>query len=245
MKCVILCAGYATRLYPLTLNIPKALLPIGNKPLLNYIIEKINSIEDIDEIFIVSNDCFYFNFIDWKNSLNSEKNIKIINGGTKSNEDRLGGVGDLWFVIEKENIGEDFLLILGDNFFDLDLKEILDFYEKIGKDLIGFYDIGNLNEAKIFGVMKISPENNKILSFEEKPVQPKSTLISTGIYVYSKDTINKIKNYMKTDNSKEGPGHLIPYLLEHQDLYGFPLEGNWYDIGSKDVYEEVNKLFGK
>lgn len=240
MKCVILCAGYATRLYPLTLNTPKSLLEVKEKPLLNYIVDNVLNVKDVNEIFVITNDKFYNNFVEWRDEFYSDENIAIINDKTKSNEDRLGGLGDLKLVLDTEEINDDLILLLGDNFYDLDLNKIVDFFNEVGKNVIGLYDIRNISNAKNFGVLEIDSDG-KIVSFNEKPVKPNSTLVSTGIYIYSKEELDKIYCYMKTGKSREGPGYLIPYFLEYQDVYGFVLDGFWHDIGSKEVYEEVNR----
>lgn len=239
MKVIILCAGYATRMYPLTENKAKSLLHVGGKPILDYIIEKIPS--DLGEIIVVSTGKFYKDFLGW--SVKYGEKVKILNDESKSNETRLGGIGDLWLAIEKEKIDDDILVILGDNIFDFDLGKVIDFFEKIKRDVIVLHDVKNLEEAKKFGVLNI--KDDKIISFEEKPQNPKSTFISTGIYIFSKDTVKKIKNYLGEGNSNDGPGYLIPYLMKTQDIYALPLEGEWYDIGSKETYEKVNRLWGK
>lgn len=239
MKAIILCAGYATRLYPLTLDKPKPLLPIKGKPLLNYTIEKLEKVPDINEIFIVTNDKFYNSFLEWVQSLNSSK-IKIVNDQTKSNEDRLGGLGDLNLVLEKENIDDDLMVIAGDNLFESDLNEIVGFFKEKRQNVIGLYDFGDISKAGNFGVLEIDSDN-KIVSYEEKPENPKSSLISTAVYLYTKEELGKIREYMKTDLPKEGPGYLIPYFMKSQDVYGFVFEGKWWDIGSKETYEEVNQ----
>jgi len=239
MKVIILCAGYATRMYPLTEKKAKALLPIGGKPILDHIIEKIPS--DLGEIIVISNDKFYEDFLNW--SMKYGERVKVLNDKSESNEKRLGGIGDLWFAIEEEKIDEDILVILGDNVFDFDLKKVIDFFEEIKKDVVVLHDIKDLEEAKKFGVLKI--KDNKIISFEEKPENPKSTFVSTGIYIFSERTIKKIKAYLDSGNLSDGPGYLIPYLMKTEDVYALPLEGAWYDIGSKETYEEVNSLWGK
>jgi glucose-1-phosphate thymidylyltransferase len=239
MKGIILCAGYATRLYPLTLKTPKPLLEIKGKPLLNYLLDNVFNVPCIDEVFIVTNNKFYDNFVEWKEKSYNNEKIVIVNDETKSNEDRLGGLGDLKLVLNTEEIDDDLILLLGDNLFDFDLNKIVNFFKEKNKNVIGLYDIKDISNAKNFGVLKIDDEK-KIVSFNEKPQNPDSTLISTGIYIYSKDELKKIDDYMKTNKPKEGPGYLIPYFLESQDVYGFVIDGKWYDIGSKEVYEEVN-----
>ena len=239
MKVIILCAGYSTRMYPLTKRKAKPLLPIGGRPILDHIIEKIPS--DLEEIIVVSNDKFYKDFLSW--SMKYENKVKVLNDGSTSNETRLGGIGDLWLAIEKEKIDDDILLILGDNIFDFDLKKIVDFFGKMKKDVVVLHDVKDLEEAKKFGVVSI--KNNKIISFEEKPQNPKSTLISTGIYIFSKDTVKKIKEYLEEGNSNDGPGYLIHYLIKTQDVYALLLDGFWYDIGSKETYEKINRSWGK
>ncbi len=238
MKCVILCAGYATRLYPLTLNRPKALLPIKNKPLLNYLLDKINLIEEIDEVFIITNNKFYEFFLEWAKHLNFNKKLKVINDKTKTNEDRLGGLGDLKFVLDKEKIKENLIVLAGDILFDFNLEEIINFFKTKNKNTLGLYDIKDISKAGNFGILEIN-ENNRITSFEEKPANPKSTLVSTAIYLYTKKELNNIEEYMKTDKPKEGLGYLVPYFMNSQEVYGYVLEGNWDDIGNKEVYEKL------
>ena len=239
MKAIVLCAGYATRLYPLTLDKPKSLLDISGKPLLNYIIEKIEKISDVDEIFIVSNDKFHKQFLDWLNDYEniSTKKIHIINDGTTSNENRIGGVGDLDLVVRKEKINDDLLIVLGDNLFDFDLNDITYFFKKIKGITVGTYDLKDMEQAKNFGVFEI--KNNKLISFEEKPQNPKSTTISTGVYLFPKKDLIKIEEYMKTDKPKDGPGYLILDFFNSQNIHAFEFKGKWLDIGTKEIYEEA------
>ncbi|MBI2043530.1 nucleotidyltransferase family protein [Candidatus Pacearchaeota archaeon] len=242
MKAVILCAGFATRLYPLTLDKPKSLLEISGKPLLNYIVEKIEKINEINEISIVTNEKFLSQFEKWlqENTKKFEKKIKIINDGTKTNETRLGGIGDLDFAIKKEKINEDLLVVLGDNLFDFDLISFLEFFKKKNEVCIGVYDLKNKEKVRQLGVLEI--KNQKLISFEEKPQNPKSTIISTGIYFFPGKNLKKISDYMKTDKPKDGPGYLILNLLNSQDIHVFEFRGKWFDIGTKEIYEKVKDM---
>jgi len=244
MKCIILAAGYATRLYPLTLEKPKALLPVGDRPILDYILDKVCELEEIDEIIIVSNAKFYSNFFDYVNSRSFSKVVKVLNDGTISNEARLGGIGNLLFAIEKENINDDLLVLLGDNLFDSSLGGIKDLFLNKGKCVLGLFKVDNFEEAKKFGVVEIN-DSNKILSFEEKPENPKSTLISTGIYFIPLKKIKEIKEYLEKGFSKEGVGFFFEWMLKRDEVYGRDIEGKWYDIGSKETYDEVNREWGR
>ena len=237
MKAIVLCAGYATRLYPLTLNKPKALLEIKGKPILDYIIDKIEEVGDADEIFIAINNRFYNDFLKWKNSRTFRKKIFIVNDMTISNEGRLGGIGDLNFVISGKKINDDILVVLGDNYFEFDLNDVVDFFKKRNGCVLAIKDVGSLEEAKGFGVVKA--EDGKIISFVEKPEKPDSSFVSTGIYIFPKKDIILIKEYMKTELPKDGPGFLIHHFLKSQDVFAFPLNGFWHDIGDVKTYEKL------
>lgn len=242
MKCVILCGGYATRLHPISLNKAKSLLEIKGKPILDYIMDNVSQVSEVDEVFIVTNEKFHRDFDSWLDSRNFSKKVIVLNDKTTSNEDRLGGIGDLWFAIEQGNISEDLLLILGDNYFDFDLNDIVSFFKKNNNRVFGLVGVDSLEEAKRFGVMEIDSENSgKILSFEEKPEKPKSTHISAGVYIFGKDDLRIIGEYMKTELPKDGPGYLVRYFLEKSGGLGFPLKGFWYDIGNLEVYKKVNE----
>ena len=236
MKCVILCAGYATRLYPLTLNKPKALLEIRGKPLLTDIVERI--LNEIEKIYIVSNDKFYYNFVWWLENLKSEfkEKIEIINDETSTNENRLGGIGDLNFVIESKQIDDDILVILGDNYFNFNLDNFINFFKKVGGTVLGVVSLDK-EQAKSFGVVEIA--DDKISSFEEKPENPKSNLVSTGLYIFTKEDLKEIKEYMKTNLNKDGPGYLIKYFVGIKNVYAYKFDGWWIDIGSIEEYEKI------
>ena len=241
MKAIILCAGYATRLHPLTLDCPKHLLEINNKPILEFIYDKINKISCIDEIIIVTNNKFYSHFKDWADLV--DKNIQVINDNTNNNDERLGGIGDLHFVINKTKINDDLLIILGDNFFEFDLKKFVDFAIKIKEVVLGGYEIGDLEEAKRFGVLKLNEDGRTLVDFQEKPENPSSSLISTGIYFFPKKEIKLIQDYMRTNENKDGPGYLIKYLYPRQNVFVYVFKEPWYDIGSLEQYKFLQEKY--
>lgn len=238
MKAVILAAGYATRLYPLTLDKPKALLEIHGKPLLNYIIHNLEE-TNVSEIYIITNEKFYLQFVWWLNQNKFNKKIEIINDETNSNETRLGGIGDLKLAILEKEIDDDILVILGDNLFDFSLKELTTKFNKTNKTVLGVYDIKSLMDAKRFGVVGVSAD--RIVSFKEKPENPESSLISTGIYLFSKKDIQLLPEYLNSGGKKDAFGSFIEYLTPRTEVYAATFDGRWFDIGSIEVYAKVSK----
>ncbi len=244
MDCVILAAGYATRLYPLTLNFPKALLDVGGKPIMTRIVEKIALLKDLKNIYIVTNHKFYQNFVEWKNNSFFRINVEIVDDGTLSNDDRLGAIGDLNFVKTKKDISGDTLVIAGDNLFDFDMVKFIDFAKskKPAASLIA-YDVKNIEDAKRYGVVLID-EAKKVILFEEKPKEPKSSLIGTGIYFLPDDAIKRIQEYLDCCSKKsDAIGFYLKWLSENHGVYGHDFGGDWFDIGDIEVYNKVKEKY--
>lgn len=240
MKALILAAGYATRLYPLTKDKPKPLLSVGGKPIIEYIIDKINAVAAVDTIYIVTNDKFYRHFQEWSAVAESRADIEIINDGTKNEDDRLGAIGDIDFVIRNKSIVDDLLIVAGDNLFDFSLSSFIDF---CGKDNVGVvsYDIGDLEMAKKYGVIAID-ENKQITSFEEKPCTPKSTLVSMGIYCFPASYVSLIDKYLNSDDAKsDEPGNYICWLTKNSKVLSYVWSGKWFDIGDFKSLEKADK----
>ncbi len=243
MKAIILAAGYATRLYPLTLKKPKALLEINGKPLIEQAIEKIP--EEIDEIYIITNSKFIGNFQNWLQNFSRDnsrsKKLKLIDDGSTDNSKRLGGIGDMDFVINKAG-ADDMLVIASDNLFDFKLEGALEFFKNSEKDMIIVYDVKSREQAKKFGVVSVDTQK-KIKEFFEKPENPKTTLVSTGIYFFTENSLALLKDYLQEGNSTEGPGYFVKWLAKRKDVCGFSVEGKWFDIGSIESYEEAKKVW--
>lgn len=237
MKAVILAAGYATRLYPLTLDKPKALLSIAGKPIIEHLIQKIP--EEIKDICIITNSKFKRDFDEWLKNFSCGKNLRLIDDGSADNSNRLGSIGDMNLVINK--IGaDDMLVIASDNIFDFKLEEAFEFFRNNRKDLVVIYDIKSKDEARKFGVVELD-KNKKIKEFLEKPEKPKTTLASTGIYFFTKDSILLLKDYLEEGNSREGPGYFVKWLARKKEVCGFMLKGRWHDIGTIEDYEKAKK----
>lgn len=244
MKAIILAAGYATRLYPLTINKPKALLTINEKPIINYIVEQINTIDVIDEIYVVTNHKFINSFSDWQNEIESRAKITVLDDGTTSEQDRKGAIGDIAFVIQKMNINDELLVIAGDNFFTYPLKNYYDFYKQKDKDCVCVKIWHDEKTLKNFGIALLD-QNSKVLNIEEKPESPKSNTVVFAMYLYQKDTIPLFEKYLLQGNNPDAPGNFPAWLYKQKEVYAYTFEGECYDIGTPESYQEVQALFQK
>lgn len=238
MIAIILAAGYATRLYPLTKNKAKPLLEVGGKPAVEHTRKKIEPFAD--RIVIVTNNKFYRDFLKYAEG----KNIEVLNDLTTSNENRLGGIGDLHYAIEKLNLDDDLFVIAGDNLFEFSVKDFINFFKQKQSAVIALKDIIDFEEARLFGTASIN-EKNKIISFGEKLKHATSGLIATACYIFPKEYTGYIKNYMNTDNNKDGPGFLIKHFYPKKAIYGFVFSEDWFDIGSLEGYERAKKKYNK
>jgi glucose-1-phosphate thymidylyltransferase len=244
MQAIILAAGYATRLYPLTLNRPKPLLDVGGRPMIEYIIEKIEEVGEIGEINVVTNQKFYNSFREWQSHLMSKKTIRIINDQTTSNEDRLGAIGDVLFVIDKKKIQEDILVVAGDNLFDFSLQDVMEVYRSKRADCIALFDVGDKELAKQYGIVEIDSDG-KVVGFYEKPHEPPSTLCSTGVYVFTRSTVSDIRRYVNEGGDRDKTGHFVEWLFKKRPVYSYVSKKRWYDIGSFSQLEEARNAYKK
>ena len=243
MKAMILAAGYATRLYPLTLDRPKALLPINGKPIIDYIIDELNEICHIDRIYVITNELFAKDFYDWEQNLQSAIPVEVVSDNTTSESDKLGAIGDMWFCINKKNIAEDTIIIAGDNFFSFALKDFYEFYNIHKKDCVCVEEINDKEKLSGFAVALLDyTKNNKIVDLVEKPPAPKSNIAVFAIYMYKKETIALVENYLKDGNKPDSPGHFVEWLYKRQDVLGYKVKGNCFDIGTLAGYEQVQEL---
>lgn len=243
MKALLVCAGYAVRLFPLTENNPKPLLVVGGKPILEHIIDKVEKAHIVDEIIITTNNKYTLRFLDWKKQFVSKVPIRIINNGTLSPQDALGAVGDIHFALKNANIHDDVLIIAGDNLFEFDLRKFVTF--KLGHSKVALFDAKDKSIlANKFGVAQIDKEH-KIIDFEEKPTNPKSTLGATMCYIIKKEDIPKYEHYVKEGNDVKNSGSFFTYLIQKVPVYGFRFTEPWFDIGTLESLEEADKKYSE
>lgn len=243
MKAIILCAGYATRLYPLTENQPKPLLTVGRKPILEWILERVEKIRGIDGVYIVSNQKFSGHFEQWAAGAKYPWPVEVVNDRTTSNETRLGAIGDLAYVIRTRKLDPcDLLVIAGDNFFDFDLVSFTEFGKaKRPHGIIAVYDVEDKELAKRYGLVK-TDAGGKILEFQEKPAQPTTTLASSGIYWLPREIWSLLDTYIAGGHNTDQPGHYMRWLAENSGLFAFSLKGKWLDIGDLASYQKANAI---
>ena len=242
MKCILLAAGYATRLYPLTKDKPKALLELGNKTILDRIMDKIEEIDRIDDVYVVTNHRFADIFSEWAKGYGGSKKVKVLDDGTTDNDNRLGAIGDMNFVIENENIDDELFVLASDVIFDFSLKGLFDLYDECKANVISASYVEDIETLRTMGVLKLS-DDDKVIEFEEKPQEPKSHYGVPPFYLYKKETIDLIKQYLAEGNNSDAPGYLIPWLIEHTDVYAYKFDERIIDIGIPSAYYEACEIY--
>ncbi len=244
MKAIILAAGYATRLYPLTLHTPKALLPINQKAIIDYIVEELNTIQEIDAIYVVTNHRFAADFEAWAKTAPGKTPIEVIDDGTTDDTNKKGAVGDIGFVIEQKQIDDELLVIAGDNFFTYSLRDYVNYYREKGHDCVCVKKWPNPEELKQFGVALLDADG-KVLDIEEKPAQPKSDTAVFATYLYKQDTVPLFAEYLAAGNNPDAPGNFPAWLYRRKDVYAYTFSGECYDIGTPESYREVCRMYEK
>lgn len=246
MKVILLCAGYATRLYPLTENQPKPILPIAARPILEYILERVQTIHGVDAVLIATNHKFAPHFQNWSARKGKDYPwpVIVVDDQTTSNDDRLGAIGDLDYVLKKKHIGrEDLLVVAGDNLFDFDLRYFVEAAEKKRPSaVIAVFDVGDRVLAQQYGIVKLS-EEGQVADFLEKPKNPPTTLASCGIYWLPHETRVLLDRYLSERHNADQPGHYMRWLAQTDRLFAVPLKGCWYDIGDLASYQKANAQF--
>lgn len=239
MKCLILAAGYATRLYPLTENFPKPLLTVGDKTILDWLIDDIKTAGMVDEFIVISNHKFAHHFDEWAEN---KSEVTIVDDGTSSNETRLGAVKDIQFAINQLDIDDDMLVIAGDNVLDFSLTRFLAYAkEKNNSCIMRYYEPDKLKLTKC-GVVTID-ENDKIVEMAEKPAEPKSHWCCPPFYYYTKSDAKLIQKGIDSGCGVDAPGSYIAWLCTQVPVYAMEMPGKRYDIGNLESYEKVQKEY--
>ena len=235
MKAVILAAGYATRLYPLTLDRPKHLLELGGKPVLDHLLERL-PLSQLDATYVVTNAKFAERFREW--SRGRSEPFEVMDDGTTSEDDRLGAIGDLQLAISSRGIDDDLLVAAGDSLFTERLDGLVSFARERQGSATAVYDVGSLEVVKRMSAVRLD-ENDRVVAFQEKPEHPQSTLGGIALYVYTRDTLPLVSRYLEEGNNPDQPGRLLEWLYPRVPVYGWRVPGLWFDIGTPESLAEA------
>ncbi|MBN2331305.1 MAG: nucleotidyltransferase family protein [Candidatus Aenigmarchaeota archaeon] len=244
MHAVVLAGGFARRLWPLTKDLPKPLLSVGGRPIIGYILDKLGEIEEIDRIFISVNKKFEPHFQEWLQGSDFIKPIEIVAEPSTREDEKLGAVGALGFLLQEKGVSDDLIVVAGDNLFDFDMKQFLRTNGE-NSPVVALFDMEEKEAIRNrYGVVVLD-ERNVIKDFQEKPADPASTLVSTGCYFFPKKAVQMIYEYLKGQNNADAPGFFISWLAKQMAVQGFVFDGDsrWFDIGSRESLEEAKRIF--
>jgi glucose-1-phosphate thymidylyltransferase len=235
MKGLILAAGYATRLRPLTDDVPKMLLPLAGRPMLDYLLDKLREVEEIDDFHLVTNSRFAPRFEEW-----APEDVTVHDDGTTSDEERLGAIGDIRFAVERAGLeDEDVLVVAGDNLIGYSVPSYVSFWRERGGSAIALYVCPDRELIKQYGVVELD-ENDRVVDFEEKPAEPKSDLAATAAYLYPPEHLGLLDEYLEEGNPPDTPGNYVQWLYRRAPVYGYRFSGDWLDIGDHEQLLEAD-----
>jgi glucose-1-phosphate thymidylyltransferase len=240
VRALVLAAGYATRLYPLTLDRPKALLEVAAKPMLDHIYERLLPM-GIDGTIVVTNAKFAPQFEEWAAG---KDEVSVVDDGTTSNDDRLGAIGDIGFVLDSLGIDEELVVVAGDNLFSEDISGLPEFGREVDAPVVAVHDVGDLSRMGEYNQIEVDADG-KITFFEEKPSRPRTTLSGVALYYYPRDALTLIRQYLADGQNPDQPGRLVQWLYPRTPVYAWQLPGEWYDIGSAETLEEADRIFSQ
>jgi glucose-1-phosphate thymidylyltransferase len=240
VKAIILAAGYATRMYPLTKDRPKSLLPIGTRAVLDFTLDRLATVEELDTVYLVTNSRFFSQFVRWWEEAKSSRpwpwrRFEIVDDGTWDNESRLGAIGDLAFVLDLHGIHDDLIVTAADNIFPFDFSHPVEYFRRIGQDVIVAYELEDPERLRRTGVVQVDSQG-RVIDFQEKPSQPASRLAVPPLYVLKADTLELIPAYLEEGNSRDAPGNLIAWLHRRVPMFVWQFHGEVLDIGHLESY---------
>jgi glucose-1-phosphate thymidylyltransferase len=247
MKIIILAAGYATRMYPLTLTRPKPLLPVAGKPMVEHVLDNLAPIGGFDRIYVITNAKFADQFQRWADGYRAAKaklDFTIVNDGSTDDSSKLGAIGDIHFVLTTQAVDDDIIVVAGDNLFSQPLGEFGRVCREKRAPVLALYDVGDLELIKKYNSISTDAAG-RITFFEEKPSNPTSTLTGIALYFYPRTALPLVKQYVADGNNPDQPGRLVQWLYPRTAVYTWRVPGLWYDIGSKEALEEANRVFAR
>jgi glucose-1-phosphate thymidylyltransferase len=241
MKAVILAAGYATRLYPLTLDTPKHLLEIGGRPMVDWVLDRLEPLPGLDEIYLVTNAKFAGAFRVWAAGYEGST-VTVIDDGTASEDDRLGAIGDIVFVLDREEVEDDLIVVAGDNLFTSEIGGFVEEGRRRDAPLLAVRDVGDPELMRHYNTTETDADG-RVTYFEEKPRRASSTLAGIALYWYPRRSLPLIRAYLGDGNNPDQPGRLVEWLYARTPVYAWRLPGDWHDIGTPDQLDAARAQF--
>jgi glucose-1-phosphate thymidylyltransferase len=234
VKALVLAAGYATRLRPLTDTWAKELLPVGGRPIIDWIVDAIREVDEIDDVHVVTNAPKAPDFLAWARA----RDVTVHDDGTTSNDDRLGAIGDLQFFLGRTGPDDDLLVIAGDNLFEFSLRDYVGFWRGKAAALgvgsaasaVAVRDVGTLELARKYGIVALDG-TDRVVDFLEKPDDPPSTLAATATYLFDRRHLALVDRYLAEGNLHDQPGRFVAWLQEREPVYGWTFDAAWFDVG--------------
>ena len=239
MKAIIMAGGFAKRMWPLTMERPKHLLLVAGKPMIEHVLDKLTGIRDIHTIYITTNKRFEPAFREWLGSADLKQDVRLFVENHASEDEKLGSIGAVQHLINKERIDDDILCVGGDNLLEDNLHSFMEFFRNQGTTVFGLHDMKEGDLSK-YGITSID-EKRRVVDFQEKPENPKSSLVSTAIYAIPQGELGLLADYLKEDNNPDAFGHFISWLHTRTPIHGFVFGNKWFDIGSFESYREANE----
>ena len=238
MKALLLAAGYATRLRPLTEAVAKPLLPVGGRPMVDWILDRIREVPEIGDVQVVTNAVYAAAFAEWA----SQHDVTVHDDGTSTNDDRLGAIGDMLFAIERGGLEDDLLVIAADNLFDFSLADYIAFWRGKGGSALAVHKLADPELASLYGVVELDGDD-RVVGFEEKPDRPKSDVIATATYLFSRAHVALLRRYLDEGNPPDPPGRFLVWLYEREPVYGFRFTESWLDIGDPSQLLAADNMY--
>ncbi len=240
ISAVILAGGFATRLGSIASNVAKALLKIADKPIIEYLMEKLERIPEISEIIISTNAKFKDQFEAWLSS-KPYRNVSLNVEPARREEEKLGAIKAIAELLPRVK-GEHVMILAGDNLFTSELREFVDYYFDKKSTVLAVYDVGDPMLTKEASCLELD-KDGRIISFEEKPKNPRSSLVGTMIYLFPRNVLEKVHDYLKEGNPRDAFGHFTKWLITREKVYGYVLKGRWFDIGTYESYKKANEFY--
>jgi glucose-1-phosphate thymidylyltransferase len=244
VKALIMAAGYGTRLYPITKDTPKPMLEVGDRPMIDHIVDKLSVVDQLDELLVVTNDKFHEDFQEWSQDRDFPWPVTVLNDGSTEDGEKRGAIGDIHFTAEEADVEDDLIVLAGDNLFDFNLNDMVETFESVQDNVVGVLRFDDEEKLSKYGIVA-ADDDGQIVDFQEKPEEPPSNLVAMGMYLFPGEKLSLIEEYLESGGNPDEPGWYITWLVENDSAHAHAFEGNWFDIGDKDSLQQADEFLTK